>query len=209
MYNTRIDYINQIFNYKNEVNQIKFFLQENTVFGTFLRVQDDINYNDIKYILTKFLDSIYTFYPNCDYFLTSPGTKNPYLAKAIIETGQTYGTDYRIFFGKNEIYHNEIENFKTNTIDAKICEINNLSCRTDVSNRLSNYLYGSICLKDNMRAKSPFKYYEYDQDQVFIAEYDEKPSHTSNIYIANNLSDRYQTHTIKYINDQSLIFMPK
>lgn len=196
-----------IFTYQNPNNEIIYNINNNVAIGKFLKAQQDMNLNQAKTMLKNFLDHITNNYSQCDYFLNIPGTKNPYLAKAIIETGLTYGTNYRLFFGKNEIL--DIPTFISSTIDPAISNINNFSCRIDVCDRLSDTVIISQSLKDNFFPKSPFKYYEYDQNGYIIAEYDEKPNNITNIYISNNISDKYITHTIQRIDDKTLIFRLK
>lgn len=207
MYITRIDLINKIFNYKNINNKIIFDVDDKKIIGKFLEIKNDFNYTDITDMLKQFLNIMKITYPNTEYFINFPGTKNPYLAKAIIETGLTYGTNYRLFFGKNEIL--DIPTFISSTIDPAISNINNFSCRIDVCDRLSDTVIISQSLKDNFFPKSPFKYYEYDQNGYIIAEYDEKPNNITNIYISNNISDKYIMHTIQRIDDKTLIFRLK
>ena len=196
-----------IFNYQNSNNQIIYSINRNIVIGKFLKADENINFNQTKNMLKAFLDYVLYNHTGCDYFLNIPGTKDPYLAKAIIETGLTYGTNYRLFFGKNEIL--DIPAFISHTIDPAISNINNFSCRIDVCDRLSDAITISQSLKNNLFPKSPFKYYEYDSNGYIIAEYDEKPNNITNIYISNNISDKYITHTIQRIDDKTLIFRLK
>lgn len=196
-----------IFTYQNPNNEIIYNINNSVAIGKFLKAQQDMNLNQAKTMLKNFLDHITNNYSQCDYFLNVPGTKNPYLAKAIIETAIAYNKTYRLFFGKNEIF--DAASFVVSNIDPVLSNINNFSCRVEVCDRLPDSIIVSQSLKDNFIPKSPFKYYEYDSNGFIFAEYDEKPNNISNIYISDNLSDRYQTHTIQYINNKTLIFRLK
>lgn len=137
-------------------NIISFTPMKNYVVARIIKVQPNMTIDGLNFFFSESLKTFSLNYEECDHLMNFPGTKNPLLAKVMIDSVNSLGLQFKIVYDHENI--EDVEKFQTDILSDYCKATDTLICKNIGDFKVFNIIT-LLPNRENKQIINPIQYY--------------------------------------------------